>query len=44
MVGKWGPRWLGVALAYFHDLPVKTGQNVRDFVSTNPYKENPKSS
>ena len=27
---KRGRRWLGVALAYFHDLPVKTGQNVRD--------------
>lgn len=28
--GKMEPRWLSVALAYFHDLPVKTGQNVRD--------------
>ena len=23
-------RWLCVALAYFHDLPLKTGQNVSD--------------
>ena len=28
--GKMKPRWLGVALAYFHDLPVKAGKNVRD--------------
>ena len=28
--GKMEPRWLGVALAYFHDLPVKTDQSGRD--------------
>ena len=28
--GKMGSRWLGVALAYFHDLPVKTGEKLRD--------------
>jgi len=28
--GKMRPRWLGVALAYFHDLPVKTGQKIKD--------------
>ncbi len=28
--GKMEPRWLGVALAYFHDLPVKTGEKVKD--------------
>ncbi len=27
---KMEPRWLGVALAYFHDLPVKTGEKVKD--------------
>ena len=26
--GKMGPRWLGVALAYFHDLLVKTAEKV----------------
>ena len=28
--GKMKPRWLGVALAYFHDLPIKTAEKVGD--------------
>ena len=28
--GKMKPYWLGVALAYFHDLPVKTAEKVGD--------------
>ena len=28
--GKMKPRWLGVALTYFHDLPIKTAEKVGD--------------
>ena len=28
--GKMEPSWLGVALAYFHDLPVKAGEKVKE--------------